>query len=75
MIFCDSVGANELFGNFLSKLNLNMALIVEAVQFVSRFIVPEDFKIWNYREMFGDTYADRLSNFNYNPNLFRTKNI
>ncbi len=52
-----------------------MALIVEAVQFVSRFIIPEDFKIWNYREMFGENYADRLSNFNYNPNIFRAKNV
>jgi len=32
---------NELFGNFLLKLNLNMALIIEAVQFVSSLIVPQ----------------------------------
>lgn len=48
-----------------------MAVIVQAVQFVSRFIVPEEFKIYNYKDTLGDTYQDRLANYIYNPNLFR----
>lgn len=50
-----------------------MAVIVEAVQFVVRFVVPEEFKIYNYRELFGENYSDQLSNFVYNPNIFRVK--
>ncbi len=41
LIFCDSVGVNLMFGEFLARFSLSMAVIVGCVQFVSQFVVVE----------------------------------
>jgi len=36
MIFYDTLGVNELFGDFLSELNLNISDLIECVQFIGQ---------------------------------------
>jgi len=40
LIFCDSVGINILFGDFLTFLDLSMANIIQAVQLFSKHLHP-----------------------------------
>jgi hypothetical protein len=40
LIFCDGIGINILFGDFLSLFELSMANIIECVQLFSRHLQP-----------------------------------
>ncbi len=40
LIFCDGVGINQIFGDFLSLLDMNMANIIECTQVVSGSLLP-----------------------------------
>lgn len=40
LIFCDGVGINVLFGDFLTLFELNMTNIIECVQMFSRYLQP-----------------------------------
>jgi len=71
LIFYDQFGINVVYGNFLSVLNLSLANIIDCVQYVSRYIIPERLKINNYRDIEGDTYEDKLSNYIYNEELLK----
>lgn len=45
LIFCDTLGINEIFGNFLQIFNLNLANLVECAQFASRHLIFEAFQL------------------------------
>ena len=40
LIFCDGVGINILFGDFLTLFDLSMANIIECVQLLGKYLQP-----------------------------------
>lgn len=60
LIFCDGVGINILFGDFLTLFELNMTNIIECVQMFSRYLQPELLKVYDYRKVEGLNREDRL---------------
>jgi hypothetical protein len=38
LVFCDSIGMNELFGNFLGLFDLSLMKLVDSVQQLSRHL-------------------------------------
>ena len=48
LIFCDGVGINVPFGDFLTMFELSMADIIESVQSFSKYLQPNIFKNIDY---------------------------
>ena len=65
MIFCDGVGINILFGDFLTFLDLSMANIIESVQLFSRHLQPTLIRPIDYRKVEGLNREDRLATHIY----------
>ena len=53
LIFCDGVGINVLFGDFLTLFELSMSNIIECVQLFSRYLQPGWIKVFDYRRVEG----------------------
>lgn len=72
LVFCDGVGINPLFGDFLALFDLSLANIVDAIQAISRHLLPETIRVHDYHRVEGGkTREDRLSTYIYNEELYR----
>jgi hypothetical protein len=71
LIFCDGVGMNPIFGDFLSLFGVSMAHIVESVQGLSRWLLPESVRVGEWRRVEGLNREDRLNTYLYNEELFK----
>lgn len=73
LVFCDGVGINPLFGDFLALFELSLANIVDAIQALSRHLLPEVIRVHDYHKVEGGkTREDRLATYLYNEELYRT---
>jgi hypothetical protein len=53
LIFCDGIGMNILFGDFLTLFELSMANIIDSVQLFSRSLQSSLLRILDYRRCEG----------------------
>lgn len=71
-IFVDKLGVNELFGQFLSLLNLEMGDIVNCCQYVSRFLNYKILKVYSVDHKESSSIIEPLvTGYQYNPELYR----
>jgi hypothetical protein len=66
LVFCDGVGINPLFGDFLALFDLALANVVDAIQALSRHLLPEVVKLIDYHKLEGKNREDRLATYVYN---------
>jgi hypothetical protein len=71
LIFCDGVGMNPIFGDFLTLFGVSMAHIVESVQGLGRWLLPESVRVGEWRRVEGLNREDRLNTYLYNEELFK----
>ena len=71
LVFCDSVGANLVFGDFLALFDLSIVLLIEPVQRMSRHLHPDLIKNYDYRKVEGANRQDRLSIHFHSEDLYR----
>jgi hypothetical protein len=62
---------NPIFGDFLSLFGVSMAHIVESVQGLSRWLLPESVRVGEWRRVEGLNREDRLNTYLYNEELFK----
>ena len=51
LVFCDGVGINPIFGDFLALFDLSLANMVDAIQALSRHLLPEIIKVHDYHKV------------------------
>lgn len=72
IIFYDNIGINELYGDFLTQLNLSLSDIVTAVKYVAQFFVYEHLKSFSFNNKSKqvnnryDLHEHRISLYQYN---------
>lgn len=60
------MGINPLFIDFLVLFDLSLANIVDAIQALSRHLLPDVIKVHDYHKIEGKTREDRLSTYVFN---------
>lgn len=71
LVFCDGVGINPLFGDFLALFELALSNIVDAIQALSRYLLPEIIKVHDYHKVEGKNREDRLATYVFNEELYK----
>ena len=71
LIFVDKMGSNELFGDFLAILKLDMGDIVSCCQYVSHYFNSKILRVFPFENNKSMTYEQHISSYHYNPEIYR----
>lgn len=73
LIFYDTLGVNELFGDFLSELSMNISELIECVQFVGQQLSV--FRVFTFtaknKYIHCKLYEHQISLYESNPDIYR----
>ncbi len=76
IIFYDNIGINELFGDFLTQMNLSLSDIVTAVKYVGQYLSYDTLKQFSFNnksKQVNNRYGlheHRLSLYQYNAEIY-----
>ena len=71
LIFVDKLGSNELFGEFLGMLKLDMGDIVSCCQYISHYFNPKILGVYSFEANRSMSYDQHISAYHYNPEIYR----
>jgi hypothetical protein len=76
LIFYDGVGVNEMFGDFLEDLEMNISNLIEAIRFVGRHL-GEELRVFGFsgkgKYVNCRSYEHSLSIYEMNPAIYRVE--
>lgn len=67
LIFVDKMGTNELFGEFLAMLKLDMGDIVSCCQYISHYFNHKILRTYSIDSNRSLAYEQHISTYQYNP--------
>lgn len=67
IIFVDKMGTNELFGEFLAMLKLDMGDIVSCCQYVSHYFNSKILRVFAFESNRSISYEQHIGSYHYNP--------
>lgn len=76
IIFYDNIGINELYGDFLTQMNLSLSDIVAAVKYVGQYLSYDTLKQFSFNnksKQVNNRYGlheHRLSLYQYNAEIY-----